>query len=275
LSRDEEDIEYIAVAFPSESWTENTYVSNNKLPQILFKKPKQDVESDEDMTGSTAKLSIPNARLRGGTVMIRTEWSDVMVYSMAPWVRKLIVARIKNLSSLQEDLLPLLIARQHRGKRAAFGKAGLESLAETSQEGKENEMDTSENDLPSTDKQDLTHNWIDDAPYCVHAILLPSKSALRSNTIAAYLFACKEAVASGKCLPEGSKWNGKFQTLTLKGTTLGGKINMKSTVVGENCSIGDKCRLNNVVIMDEVMLGENCSLQNTVRHCVLTFRHCR
>ncbi|KAL3911430.1 MAG: hypothetical protein SGARI_001652 [Bacillariaceae sp.] len=267
VSRDKEDIEYIALSFPQESWLETSYSTNKKLPQIILKKSKQDVETDEDMTGSTAKLNIPKARLQQGSVVIRTEWSDVHVYSLAPWVRKLIVARTKNLSSLQEDLLPLLIARQNRGQRATFGKAGLESLAEMSEGGKENELDASESESPSSHKGDKSENdFLDDDPYSVHAVPLPSKSALRSNTIAAYLFACKEAVASGQGMPEGSKWNGKFQTLVLPNTRMGGKINMKSTIVGRGCLIGDKCRLNNVVIMDDCVLGENCSLQNTVSH---------
>lgn len=267
LSRDEEDIEYIALSFPSNCWVEPSYYTNEQLPQIILKKQKQEVEADEEMTGSTAKLKIPKARLRQGEVVIRTEWSDVHVYSFAPWVRQLILSRTKNLSSFQEDLLPLLIARQHRGKRATFGKAGLESLAEYTKENTDddNGQDTSTSWSPANENLGNEHDGLDDTPYRVQALLLPSKSALRSNTIAAYLYACKEAVATSDSLtPEGSRWNGKFQTLTLAGTTLGAKINMKSSTVGANCKLGDKCRLNNVVIMDNVEIGEGCSLQNTI-----------
>jgi translation initiation factor eIF-2B subunit gamma len=222
------------------------------------------VEADEDMTGSSAKLQIPKARLRQGEVVIRTEWSDLHVYSFDPWVRQLIMSRSKNLSSIQEDLLPLLIARQHRGKRATFGKAGLESLATS---WKENAHDEENGPVvsPADYNDDSEHHVLDDKPYRVQALLLSSKSALRANTIAAYLFACKEAISSmGDSLPEGSRWNGKFQTLILAGTTIGAKINMKSSMIGSNCQLGDKCRLNNVVIMDNVSIGEGCSLQNTI-----------
>ncbi|KAG7347973.1 mannose-1-phosphate guanylyltransferase [Nitzschia inconspicua] len=271
LSRDEEDIEYIALSFPSKSWVENSYTTNERLPQIILKKSKSEIEADEDMTGSTAKLQIPKARLRQGEVVIRTEWSDVHVYSFAPWVRQLIVSRTKNLSSIQEDLLPLLIARQHRGKRATFGKAGLEVLAEWTKENidEENRGDFSSLSYPShsptNTQNDALPTGQDDEPYVVQALILPSKSALRANSIAAYLFACKEAVStSDTSLPKGSRWNGKFQTLTLPGATLGTKITMKSTTVGANCQLGDKCRLNNVVIMDNAIIGEGCSLQNTI-----------
>mgnify|MGYP005693749623 FL=1 len=327
MSRDVEDIEYIALSIPQSGpcWDLNNRKS--VLPRIVFKKSKLTVEED-DMTGSTPKLVIPKTRLRGRNgkeekLVIRTEWSDVHVYSLAPWVRQLIVARTKNLSSIQEDLLPLLISRQYRGKRATFGKSGLTSLTTMSSGGDENDHEVnSENDPASaaaanvtssivnhgTEKSALTRKnstqaecsspssstssgannndndenngstkqqnsrlsktVIDDEPYSVLAVFLPARTTLRVNTVSAYLFACKEAVANGGGsdvrMPNGSKRNGKFQTLTLEGSDLGSKINMKSSTVGKSCTLGDKCRLNNVVIMDDVIIGEQCSLQNTL-----------
>ena len=157
LSRDKEDIEYIALSFPqnrssSSSWLDCSSDRNkSSLPRIVLKKSKLDVESDEDMTGSTAKLVVPKSRLRGRgggeQLVIRTEWSDVHVYSLAPWVRQLIVARTKNFSSIQEDLIPLLISRQYRGKRFTFGKSVLASLATTrsGDDGDDNDRSGSDN----------------------------------------------------------------------------------------------------------------------------------
>lgn len=324
LSRDKEDIEYIALLFPqnrlsssSSSWLDSSRDrKKSALPRIVLKKSKLEIETDEDMTGSTAKLVIPKSRLRsrdgGERLVIRTEWSDVHVYSLAPWVRQLIVARTKNFSSIQEDLVPLLISRQYRGKRATFGKLALASLATTrsnddDDSGDKNGPDSddpavtaassSENNDPNktggsadssstsnnedsengetsnklTTSSRLSKETIDDEPYMVSAIVLPAKTTLRVNTVPAYIFACKEAVTncgsdakSQLRLPKGSKRNGKFQTLTLEGSELGSKINMKSSTVGKSCELGDKCRLNNVVIMDNVTIGEQCSLQNTI-----------
>jgi len=103
-------------------------------------------------------------------------------------------------------------------------------------------------------------------PFHVSAIVVPNKTALRSNTISAYLYACKEVVAKGSSLtmPKDAKWNGKFQTLVLPGTTLASKLTMRASTIGAKCQVGAKCRLNGVVVMDNVTIGENCSLQNTV-----------
>lgn len=272
LARDKEDIEYIGLSYPSPSWYEESVgkgTGPSQAPRVVIKKLKIDVESDEDMTGSTSKLDVPKSLLRRGQLVIRTEWSDVHVYSFAPWVRRLIAARSKNFSSIEEDLLPLLVSRQFRGQKATFGKDALAIL----EEGQNENDDMS--DRSSTSPHHV--NAPGDEPYSVLAVPLPSKTALRANTISGYLFANKEIVAKGSSLPmpEAAKWNGKFQTLVLPteqpdGTTaatvipMKGGATMKSSIVGKNCVLGEKCRLNNVVIMDGVTIGEQCSLQNTL-----------
>ena len=247
MARDEEDLEYIGLSYSLSSALIAESSAPQSVPTIVLKQSKMDVEADEDMTGSTAKLQVPKARLRYGRMLIKISWDDVHVYSLAPWMRKLLLAR-KGISSLQEDLLPLLIARQFRGKKATFGK----SLDQKSGENEENE--------------DTQKPPVDDSPYGVVAVVLQAKTVVRANTVSAFHFACRETVSNGANLtmPRDSTWNGKFQTVVLKDSTLGAKINMKSSVVGQGCELGAKCRLNNVVIMDNVTIGENCSLQNTL-----------
>eukprot|EP00934_Nitzschia_sp_Nitz4_P008065 Nitzschia sp. Nitz4//scaffold65_size103378//90226//91829//NITZ4_004482-RA/size103378-augustus-gene-0.89-mRNA-1//-1//CDS//3329556288//8055//frame0 len=243
LSRDDEDIEYIGLSYPVPTKIPT-------LPRIVLKQPVIDAEA-EDLTGSTPKLAIPKARLRMGRLVVQKSWNDVHVYSLPPWTRHLIASRT-NLSSFQEDLLPLLISRQFRGTKATFSSGTT----------------TTEKDPADDNDNENTPEWqkhVDDEPYNVTALVLPNKTVLRSNTFAAYQYACRETVAAGaKPLPPNAKWNGKFQTLVLEGSSLGAKINMKSSIVGKNCELGDRCRLNNVILMDGVVLGDNCSLQNTI-----------
>lgn len=210
----------------------------------MLKESKLNVEADEDMTGSTAKLDLPKSRVHKGKLVIRTEWSDAHIYSLAPWVRELIVER-KSISSIQSDLLPLLVSRQFRGKRATFGS----SLPDENDENRKQNPES-----------------FSEEAYSVSALVLGSKTVMRMNSIQAYIYACKETVANGSELPmpADSKWNGKFLSLVLKESTLGAKVNMKSSTVGTKCQLGNKCRLNNVIIMDNVVIGENCSLQNTI-----------
>lgn len=260
LSRDEEDIEYIALSYPLPSMSFTNSNANSSLPRILWKKSKIDVERNEDMTGSTAKLELPKARLRHGKVVVKTSWADVHVYSLPPWTREMVSSR-HGLASIQEDMLQLLISRQFRGKKSTLGK----DLQAVTEGGDDDDEEEEEGEGRDKAKKFPMAEW-DEEPFHVGAVVVPSTKVLRANTIASFHYACREAVANGESLtmPPRSKWNGKFQTLVGHDTTLGAKINMKSSVIGKGCQLGAKCRLNNVVIMDNVIIGENCSLQNTL-----------
>lgn len=72
------------------------------------------------MVGSTPKLALPKQRLRGGITRVRTDWNDVHVYALSPWVRVLLRER-KSLLTVQGDLIPLLVSRQYRGIAQTFG----------------------------------------------------------------------------------------------------------------------------------------------------------
>lgn len=267
MARDEDEIEYIALSYPSRAG------ASSLLPRVVWKQAIVDVEAaNNDMSGNSTKLILPKPRLRGsgGPTVIRSDWNDTHIYAFAPWVRKLIVQRTKNMVSIEQDLIPLLVARQFQGQRATFGKQKDEQkLDENSNSGNM--------DRTFRDEDDINNEGKEDDLYSVVALVIPNEgksTIVRSHTTAAYLFANRELVSRGGNLPMPSdaKWNGKFQTLVLNGTDgsndnatkLGAKITMKSSVIGRHCDIGAKCRLNNVVIMDNVTIGENCSLQNTI-----------
>mmetsp|Transcript_13378 Transcript_13378/g.37665 ORF Transcript_13378/g.37665 Transcript_13378/m.37665 type:complete len:579 (-) Transcript_13378:1680-3416(-) len=305
LSRDKEDIEYIALSFPqnqssTSSWLNSSSASDRKkpsLPRIVLKKSKLDVETDEDMTGSTRKLVIPKSRLRGRDggeqLVIRTEWSDVHVYSLAPWVRQLILARTKNFSSIQEDLVPLLISRQYRGKQATFGRSVLASLetkrsgagddehmgnsesrsddpAATSSTGAENiapnnsgasagsstneDSEDGDNANKSTKASRLSVAAMDKEPYSVLAVVLPAKTTLRANTVPAYLFACKETVTN--CGSEGDA-----DVRIPKGSKRNGKF---QTLTLEGCDLGSKINMKSSTVGKSCTLGDKCRLNNVV-----------
>lgn len=48
----------------------------------------------------------------------------------------------------------------------------------------------------------------------------------------------------------------KEQSVIGKETTMGLKITIKSSCIGDNCSIGPQCKLNNCVIMNNVVVGD-------------------
>jgi len=298
LAREEQEIEYIALTYASSAsfgatrtatTTTTTTATTSPAPRVVWKQSKLDVEADEDMVGSTPKLVLPKPRLRhGGVTRVRTEWSDLHVYALAPWVRRLLLSR-KNLLSIQGDLVPLLIARQFHGVVDAFGsQADKELLDDVLRAdptlgtlGGRTEISDDTTTTTSACRESLAPDATATAtatqtnPEFTVLAHVVEESALRASTIASYLYASKDVVTravhattrNDPCLflPEGTSVKPKFTSLLLPETDVEHKkITFKSCAVGRRCQLGDKCRLNNVIIMDNVIVGENVILQNTI-----------
>ena len=152
FSRDEEDMEYIALSSevaPPLMGSLHASTSNNSSRRVVLKRSKLEVEED-DGTGTTTKLMVGKSRLHsvgvqsnkrglsgilGGLSMataqtasrdaspslsLRTDLNDLHLYVISNWVFDLIHAR-PNMASFQKEVLPLLISRQFRGVEGAFG----------------------------------------------------------------------------------------------------------------------------------------------------------
>jgi translation initiation factor eIF-2B subunit gamma len=240
LSREEDMIEYIGLSMDISS--------SSFIPRVVWKQSKIDVEEDVDMVGTTPKLVLPKPRLRfGGLTRVRTDWHDIHVYILSPWVRKLCLAR-PTLFSIKDDLVPLLVEAQFRGIESAFGdqEAARESF----------------------------RNDEIDKVFAVRAHVFDGLKAMRASTLPAYLVACREIVklslSAGKhsalyvSLPDGSNVNAKFHSAIIKGAEMGDKVQIKSSVVEAGTKFGAKCKLNNVVVLANTIVGENVVLQNAV-----------
>jgi NDP-sugar pyrophosphorylase family protein len=258
LSREEDQIEYIALS------SDDT--RNSNAPRVIWKQPKIDVEEDEDMVGSTPKLVLPKPRLRGGVTRVRTDWHDVHVYVLSPWVRQLTAAR-PSLVSIKGDLIPLLVDSQFHGVASAFGsKEEAKEIFNTTfgvAPGAVGDGDNSDN----TEQTNLS--------FAVRAQVFDGSKVMRACTLPAYLVACRETVTmalmdeaskTNICLklPKEAALNTKFNSVVMKGAVLGEKNQIRSSVVGSGTKLGAKCKLNNAVILNNTTMGENVILQNAV-----------
>jgi translation initiation factor eIF-2B subunit gamma len=117
-----------------------------------------------------------------------------------------------------------------------------------------------------------------DYPFTVLAHTLTheeSKLVLRASSVPSYVYACREVVSQAikisspanvppSSFPKGATVDTKFNSIILENSSLGEKVQIKSSTIGKNVTVGNRCRLNNVVVMDDVTIGENCILQNSV-----------
>lgn len=253
LSRDEDQIEYIALS-----------IAPNSTPRVVWKQSKIDVEEDEDMIGSSPKLILPKPRLRYGSVTrVRTDYQDVHVYILSPWVRHLCAAR-PSLVSIKGDLIPLLVENQFQGVESAFGDQ---------EEAKAIYQSTFPTDVGG---EDLFESIASDIQmFAVVAQVVSGAKAMRACNPSAYLVACRETVTLGLSdsssesnqwmkFPKDASLNAKFNSIIMKEVELGEKNQIKSSVIGTGSKLGAKCKLNNVVIMKNVTIGDNVILQNAV-----------
>jgi NDP-sugar pyrophosphorylase family protein len=255
LGRDEEEIEYIALAYDDTSSVDearNGLAADPCLaPRVVWKQHKVDVEEDRNLDGRTPKFVIPKPRLKSSPVTrVRLDWNDWHMYVISPWVRELIVTRMSMLS-LQEDLIPLLVSRQFIGRRETFGG----SLPDHQDDARDPKYDSSE--------------------YAVLAHLDNDKTVYRAHSIASYMHSTREFIqrsssasssredqASPLWLPPSAFLHAKYSSVLFSQNV--DVKNCKGAVVGRNCVLGNKVRLNNCVIQDNVKIGDNVILQNSV-----------
>jgi translation initiation factor eIF-2B subunit gamma len=281
LARDDEEIDYVALSYATDE-------KKRLLPRLIWKQAKLVTEHDKDMTGASPKVVLPKARLLTGKTVIRTDWSDVNVYCISPWVRRLITCRA-NISSLEKDLVPLLISRQFRGIAATFGRNAdkhvINEVLSSVQDAVRRDSFPREAPLSPTSSATAPTRDAATQEYSVRAHV--QKAALRTHTTASYLHANRElahrisaatfraggTLPADPCLwlPSTSQVKSKFHSVVLPGCAVADKVTFKSVSVGRNCKLGTKCRLNNVVLLDDVTVGDNTILQNTVvgRSCVI------
>lgn len=281
LSRDEEEIDYVAI---------------DDRGRLVWKQPKLDIEEDKDQVGSTPKLNFPKARLSRST-RIGKEWNDVHCYVLSPWVRRLVVTKAaSSIQSLRYDLIPLLVSRQWRGAEATFGskvapdtiREALQSFSSANCSPHVGPLSLEAGSESVSAQQAMDNTTVAKAPL-EYSVLAHVNQApvFRSHTIPSYMYANREVTHAASIdaavhiptsssfefssmtptrlfLPPGATVKTKFHAIILPNTTVADKATLKSCVIGHNCTIGANCRFNNVVLHDNVTVGDHTILQNTV-----------
>jgi len=305
LGRDEEEMEYIALS--------------SKTHRIILKQSKIDVDEADEYVGTTPKLFIPKLRLTqwpgGGpssrndeSLTLRTDLSDLHVYALAPWILQLLRART-TITSVQKELLPLLISRQWRegGIASAFGsrclkkpsnRQILDSILSSLSSSTTSCYDESFSDPAMTTTAEEDDGRLASSspradcaavPFRINARIVPrgSRLALRACTIPSYLYACREVVhhllqrPAPAQLVDSSSDADAFKSCFApfpKGAKLMTKFN---TVVlgGETTTsvVGDKVTLKSSTVGPNVTIGSKSKLNNVVvmegavvgEHCTL------
>ena len=236
------------------------------------------MSSGADETGETPKVSVPKSIIRAactnlgdGGLTVRADLLDLHAYCLAPWVHASLSRGSDpsspssdprplqdDLTSLQADVLPVLVDRQTSGYGSAMSlsPSAFEAFHGCGREAARN-------------------------PYVVAAHVVPREAgvlAARVRTPANYLYAAREAVARSIRPRPVSPADEPFATLGrlpgsvhakdsavwLEGSRKGSGGACKNSTICEGVVIGNGCKINNCVLMEGCVVGDRATLQNSV-----------
>ncbi|CAG5133501.1 unnamed protein product [Candidula unifasciata] len=259
---------------------------SSNMDHVLYWKAQIDME--DEFVFFTRKFldRFPCTRLQ-------STWADCHAYLINKSVIRYLKER-PNISSLQGELLPLVVQKQMSMYVRDRPKedADMASPGSDVRVGKKKDLvdfvAESESDLTNSVKfLSLTSDSFglsEDSPQkdlvrC-YAYRQTSGFCVRANTVAAYFEACKQ-------MPRliGTFWNNKKkeallnvpESTTIKpksqvgadcmlgeSVTIGEKVSVKKSVIGKHCKIADKVRITNSVIMDHVTIQDSCNIINCI-----------
>ncbi|KAJ6254621.1 translation initiation factor eif-2b subunit gamma [Anaeramoeba flamelloides] len=193
--------------------------------------------------------------------------TDGHLYFFKHWVLRLIEKKKKSISSIQGDLVPLLVKAQFNPKIA-------KRLSKYSQEGQYPNF----KGFSSLEEE----GEVDNRKFNIKCIAYKTPRDLlcmRVNTLNSYLranftlingnpFFSREAyryktvyIHKGFRIHEDDKIE---NSLLGKELTISGTKNVINSVIGENCTIGENVKIENSIIMNNVKIQNGCQIINTV-----------
>jgi len=299
IAREDEDIEYIGLATLKNKHGPCTQRIILKQSKYNVEEDEHNTGSTPKLHIQKARLHAPIDQ-----IMIKTVWSDLHVFCFSPWTLKLLAINesMKDLGKEFVPFLVASQFRGLKasfGQRSGVSKdeddEKMNALLEVMNELKiGNGRGIDDIGASRSTKFDEDSGQKDgnsqDRPFLVTTHILSresSKLVLRACSLASYAYGCREIVSQaitaskvttldggnddnikyegGKLhLVKGTSVNTKFNSIILPDSTLGEKVQVKSSTIGRGVKIGKRCRLNNVVVHDNAVIGENCLLQNSV-----------
>eukprot|EP00468_Gymnochlora_sp_CCMP2014_P005937 CAMPEP_0167756968 /NCGR_PEP_ID=MMETSP0110_2-20121227/9673_1 /TAXON_ID=629695 /ORGANISM="Gymnochlora sp., Strain CCMP2014" /LENGTH=441 /DNA_ID=CAMNT_0007643123 /DNA_START=108 /DNA_END=1433 /DNA_ORIENTATION=+ len=204
---------------------------------------------------------------RHSSMRVHSRMEDSHIYIFSHNVIKIIMEE-KNLSSLQNEVLPLLVKMQFDDSK-------------DSKEKKKQFTQIAALEMSSVPPK--TNNLVS----CMAYLPEGGQFCMRVNTVAAFKYANREigslsdsdgkvlisqrgpfadqAVRSKKDKSARPPFNvGKDCIVGISGVQIGNKSTLKKSVIGNYCKIGAKCRISNCVLMDHVTIEDQVTLTDTV-----------
>jgi len=256
---------------------------DERREQLLFHASKSGKQAPD------LKVAVA-AMKRAGAMTVRTDLVDLQVYMFNAEAVSSLLQRFPTMTSVKEEVLPLLVQQQFRAPRPRSGGASEGDAPDTAPEGSltlsPGETAPQPEEPQLYDWQRFNHSrgtagssW---PAWC--GVIDASKAGYCElvDSIQAYADINREVVDPARLERltgrKPSKYDNHVPTTARLGnrttvgaacavgerTVLGDKCGVKRSVIGSDCRIGNNCKVVNSVLMDGITLGDNCDVRNTV-----------
>ncbi|KAG0171193.1 Eukaryotic translation initiation factor 2B, subunit 3 gamma, 58kDa [Apophysomyces sp. BC1015] len=252
------------------STTEATSKDEDPLPYVGIDMSQdalvyQAYRSDDEFS---MRMSLLN---RFPRVRIHTDLQDAHLYIFKRWVLDMVVAK-DHISSISEDLIPMLVKCQYQKKMIEREKVDKfayahQNLLSTALSLSTTTSDDIEDDLYIPDPIHPSFK----SPVKANVYVYRGGFCGRGNTIASYgelnRYATKQG-ASIMRVPSSAEVAPKTQvgndSIIGEYTKIDERSSVKKSCVGAHCVIGKNVRIANSVIMDHVVISDNAKVDGCV-----------
>ncbi|KAH6561216.1 hypothetical protein BASA62_009993 [Batrachochytrium salamandrivorans] len=189
-------------------------------------------------------------------IHIHSQLRDAHLYIFRRWVIDLVV-KDRNISSIKNDLVPLLLEFQHR--ESIVKKEGIDKFLSTNLDLFGRAM------LYSTSGHEPTpHN------VTCNAVVYRDGFTARGNTIWSYSELNRHVIKNSTDVrvQASSEVSAKTQvgqdSLVGEGSKIDERCSVKKSVIGNHCTIGKNVKLTNSIIMDYVHIEDNVKIEESI-----------
>ncbi|KAI8920563.1 nucleotide-diphospho-sugar transferase [Entophlyctis helioformis] len=233
---------------------------DDRASRLLFTANRADIDDDLELrTSLIAKFP---------RVHLHSALRDAHLYVFRRWVLELLV-RNKTISSVKNELVPLLLECQHRESVAK--REGVDKLASLDifERAMAHMMGRSERPLagqalPVPDTDAASHGI-----FC-NALVYRSGFTARANTVWSYSEVNRHMVKgyTEARVPASAVINPKTQvggdSLVGEGSMIDERSSVKKSIIGNHCTVGKNVKITNSIIMDYVNIEDNVKLEGCV-----------
>lgn len=208
---------------------------------------------------------------------IRTNLMDAHLYILKKWVVEFLDTKAgRSLTTIKGEVIPYFVKKQFKRSQPSIPPKSDDDAEDVKEKQKDIYSFTEADELRKvvnrlSSWRAPTHYWgekecEDDRIGC-YAFISQGGFCIRANTMAAYCEANRQIAARNEERVDvniPSKSQVGPDSMVGSGSSIGEKVSIKKSTIGQHCVIKDRVKITNSVVMDHVTIHEGCMIHGSV-----------